>query len=291
MADIRIASRGSRLAVTQARLVGSALIGAHPGLEVEYLEVTTTGDRDRVSPVTSLTEMGAFVRSVQRCVVVGEADMAVHSAKDLPVEGPVELVSIHLAREAPWDVIIGSTLGALGDGTTVGTGSPRRAAQLQALRPDVKVKEIRGNVETRIRKLDRGEFDAIVLAEAGLRRLGLTGRIDHRFTVGEMVPAAAQGALSVEALRQSEAAELLTALDDADTRVAVTAERAVLAKSEAGCRSALGVLAIASHSGISMEGFVADNAGARRGAVVASTADEAASQMCDILGIERSVRR
>lgn len=285
MADIRIATRASRLALIQAGNVATALGEAHPGLDIDLVEVTTSGDRDRTSPMAALTELGAFVRAVQQAVLDGTADVAVHSGKDLPVAGPDGLMSIHPRREAPWDVLSGSTLEDLRPGATIGTGSPRRAAQLLALRPDLEVGEIRGNVETRLDKLDDGQFDAIVLAEAGLRRLGLAARIDYRFTLAEMVPAAAQAALTVEALSESDAAGLLGALDDADTRLAVTAERAVLAKSEAGCRSALGVFATVSPRGISMEGFVADEDGSRRGTACASTADDVATEMCDILKI------
>jgi hydroxymethylbilane synthase len=180
MPDVRIATRSSRLALAQARIVATALTDAHPDIEIELIEVTTTGDRDATTPVAALSEVGAFVRSVQQTVLDGEADMAVHSGKDLPVGGPEGLAAVHPGREEPWDVLCGSSLETLKFGARVGTGSPRRGAQLRRLRPDIAIAEIRGNVETRLRKLDEGDFDAIVLAEAGLRRLGLTDRIDHR---------------------------------------------------------------------------------------------------------------
>ena len=137
MKTIRIATRASQLALVQARWVGGALQASHPGLRVELVEVTTTGDLDRTSPVATLTEVGAFVRSVQQAVLDGRADMAVHSCKDMPVHGPDGLRLVFPRREVPWDVMCGSTVAALPAGARVGTGSPRRSAQLALLRPDL----------------------------------------------------------------------------------------------------------------------------------------------------------
>ena len=262
-----------------------ALVEAHPDIDVELVEVTTTGDRDKTSPVATLTEIGAFVKSVQYAVLDGDADVAVHSGKDLPVEGPEGLVAVHPAREAPWDVLCGSSLDDLAFGARVGTGSPRRSAQLRALRPDVEIAEIRGNVETRLRKLDDGEFNAIVLAEAGLARLGLSDRIDHRFSLEEMIPAAAQGALTVETTDGSDIADLLDAIDDPHAHQSVAAERAVLAISRAGCRSALGVHATLGSSEVRLDGFTSDTLGPRTASATAATGDQAAHRLCDILEI------
>lgn len=277
MSELRIATRGSALALTQAMWVGGQIQDAHPGIEVTYLEVSTTGDDDRATPVTTLTEVGAFVRAVQEAVLDGRADVAVHSCKDLPVEGPPGLTVVFPEREAPWDVLCGHDLASLPDSARVGTGSPRRDAQLRALRPDVEVSGIRGNVETRLEKMHSGEFDAVVLAEAGLRRLGREDEIRHRFTLAQMVPAPAQAALAVETLRDGTLIDLLMAIDHADTRTAVETERTLLAHTGAGCRSALGVHCEADGGSIRITGFVEDERGARR-AEAEGLSPEAASR-------------
>jgi hydroxymethylbilane synthase len=276
---LRIATRRSELAVTQARWVADRIRLANPGIDVELVEVVTMGDRDTTSPVTTLTEVGAFVRAVQQAVLEERADIAVHSCKDLPVAGPTELASVYPAREAPWDVLCGSSLQKLPGGARVGTGSPRRAAQLALIRPDLVIEGIRGNVNTRLGKVTSGEFDAVVLAEAGLRRIGLEHVIDHRFDLAEMVPAPAQAALAVETITDSAAARAVAAIDDPATRAAVVAERTVLAKTGAGCRSALGAYADAVDGAIEMAGFVQDEAGTRRAAV-----QDSAGRFGDLLG-------
>lgn len=275
MTHLRIATRASSLALAQARWVADRLADTHSGLEVELVEITTTGDVDRISPVTTLTEVGAFVRSVQVAVLDGHAEIAVHSCKDLPVVGPEGLVTVYPERESPWDVLCGSELDNLPAGARVGTGSPRRTAQLAALRPDLVIEDIRGNVETRLAKITSGGFDAVVLAEAGLRRIGLADQIRKRFPVTEMVPAPAQGALAVEVHAGSEAAELLKAIDHAPTRAAVEAERSLLARTGAGCRAALGALATVTDAGIVMHGFVEDASGVRRASVQHKNAEQA----------------
>ena len=282
---MRIATRGSDLALAQARWVADRLSDAHDGLECEIVEITTTGDRDRTSPVARLTEVGAFVRAVQHAVLDGRADIAVHSAKDLPVGGPPDLRTVVPSREAPWDVLCGSTLDDLRPGATIGTGSPRRRAQLLALRPDLDVVDIRGNVDTRLGKVDDGTVDAVVLAEAGLRRLGEDGRIDHRFTLEEMVPAPGQAALAVEALDGGDSLELLGAIEDPEAADAVRAERAVLRRTGAGCRSALGALGSAADGSISLVGFVEDEGGRRRAAATGPDPETAAAALADSMGL------
>lgn len=284
MSDLRIATRGSALALAQARWVGERLAAAHRGLEVTYVEVTTSGDRDRVTSVTTLTEVGAFVRAVQEAVLEGRADAAVHSCKDLPVDGPPDLASVFPEREVPWDVLCGHSLESLPHGARVGTGSPRRAAQLLALRPDVEVADIRGNVETRLAKVRSGEFDAVVLAEAGLRRLGLGAEIRHRFALAEMVPAPAQGALAVE-IPSDTRLDLIMAIDHVDTRTAVEAERDLLAQTGAGCRSALGVYAKVNGRSIHLTGFVADEEGERHADAKAPSPEAASRSLRAGLGL------
>ena len=243
MVDVRIATRGSELARIQATWVGERLAEARPGLTFELVEITTVGDRDRTSPVTALTQMGAFVRSVQQAVLDGRADVAVHSAKDLPVDGPDGLMAVHPVRARPFDALCSFSLEDLPSGATVGTGSPRRAAQLEQLRPDVNVVDVRGNVDTRLGAVDAGRIDAVILAEAGLTRLGRLDAIGHRFSTEQMVPAPGQGALTVEAAEATEAAEMLVAIDDPAVARTVGAERHLLARTGAGCRSAFGALA------------------------------------------------
>lgn len=285
MRELRIATRGSALALAQARFVAARLEEAHPGLSTELVTISTLGDRDRTSPVTALTETGAFVRAVQQAVLAGEADVAVHSCKDLPVAGPPGLAVWYPAREAPWDVLVGADLAELAVAAVVGTGSPRRAAQLSLLRPDLEIRGIRGNVDTRLSAVAEGRFRAAVLAEAGLRRLGRTSEIARRFEIEEMVPAPGQGALAVEAPADGPVAELLDVLDDPATRRAVETERALLARTGAGCRSALGAHASPTPDGVTLVAFVQDERGARRATVDGADPEEAVTAMITELGL------
>lgn len=284
MTDLRIATRRSPLAMAQANMVAS-MLGEH-GVSTEIVGIVSSGDKDRTSPVATLSEVGAFVRAIQEAVLDGRADIAVHSGKDLPVEGPPQLVGFFPERAAPWDVMCGSTLGNLPDGAVVGTGSPRRAAQIRLLRPDLNVVGIRGNVGTRLGKIDEGEVAAIVLAEAGLVRLGMPEAITQRLTADVMVPAPAQAALTLEAVEGTGAAEALGLLDHLPTRRAVEAERTLLALTGAGCRSALGAYAEAGSDGpIDIVGFVEDEDGARRGAGRGDSPAEAARNLRKELGL------
>jgi hydroxymethylbilane synthase len=263
--ELRIATRLSALALAQAHRVAHLLAVAHPQLSIELVEVTTEGDRDRDGPIAELTEMGAFVRAVQEAVIEGRADLAVHSLKDLPVVGPEDLVLAALPeRGSPFDVLVGSTLGDLRQGAVVGTGSPRRAAQLNQLRPDLRTVELRGNVDTRLKKVAGREVDAAILAEAGIARLGKLERIAQRFDATAMVPAPGQGALAIEARAGSGAASLAAAIDDDSLRTLLAAERLLLAETGAGCRSALGALATWAEGMMRLDAFVADDLGPRR---------------------------
>lgn len=284
MSDLRIATRSSQLAMTQARWVAERVLELQPDLDIELVEISTTGDIDRKTPVTALTEMGAFVRAVQQAVLDDRADLAVHSCKDLPTDGPADLMQWYPAREEPWDVLCGARLDELTIGARVGTGSPRRAAQLNLLRPDIEVVPIRGNVPTRLGKIG-SEVDAVVLAEAGLIRLGLLDSVAQRFALDEMVPAPAQAALCIEAEGNDAVRAVLDALDDADTRVAVEAERQLLAETGAGCRSALGALVTSNGSSVTMAAFVQDDRGPRRATVRASDSERLAPSMRRELGL------
>jgi hydroxymethylbilane synthase len=272
VSDLRIATRRSPLALAQAHRVADLLAAANPGLSIEMVEVSTAGDHDRVSPIAQLTELGAFVRSVQDAVLERRADLAVHSLKDLPVVGPDALTLAAIPeRASPFDVVVGRRLDALGSGALVGTGSPRRVNQLIELRPDLRTIELRGNVDTRLEKVAAGEVDAIILAEAGLERLGRSGSIAQRLDVRKMVPAPGQGALAIETRAGDPLTEVVGAIDDKLLRMLVLAERLLLAETGAGCRSALGALATWEGRLIRMESYVSDERGPRRALALGDT--------------------
>lgn len=242
---IRLGTRGSRLATAQSRQVAVA-ISERLGEEVELIEVSTEGDVSS-APLTSFGGTGVFVSALRRALADGRVDLAVHSLKDLPTtpEPGIALAAVP-PREDPRDVLVaagGLTLGELLPGSRVGTGSPRRASQLHALGLGLDVVGIRGNVDTRLRKLAEGEYDAILLARAGLARLGLLEEITEVLDPIQMLPAPGQGALAVEC--RADDADLLAALgrlDDPGTRACVNAERALLATLEAGCSAPVGAL-------------------------------------------------
>lgn len=272
MTEIRIATRRSRLALAQATRVSELLRSAHPDSVVRLVEVETEGDRDQTSSIAELSEVGAFVRSVQSAVLDGRADLAVHSLKDLPVGGPEELELAALPeRRSPFDAMVGSSLDRLKPGSVVGTSSPRRAAQLLRLRPDLVARPLRGNVETRLRKVAGGAVQAAVLAEAGLARLGKADQISERLDVSQMVPAPGQGALAAETRKGSDVSRLVAAIDNASLRTLLSAERLLLAETGAGCRSALGALARWEGGRIRLDAFVDDDRGPRRTAVLGDT--------------------
>jgi hydroxymethylbilane synthase len=242
---IRLGTRASVLATTQSTWVAERITAAL-GREVELVEVTTEGDRDR-GPLAQLGGTGVFVSALREALLDARIDVAVHSLKDLPTAPAdgIALAAVPL-REDPRDVVVardGLTLGELPVGSRLGTGSPRRAAQLNALGLGLEIVDIRGNVDTRIRKVREGEYDAVVLARAGLARLGRLDDATEVLDPLQMLPAPGQGALAVEARSDDALAAELAVLDDARTRAAVTAERAVLATLEGGCAAPIGVLA------------------------------------------------
>jgi hydroxymethylbilane synthase len=286
MNEVRIATRRSALALAQAQRIADMIRARHPGTTVSLVEVDTAGDRDPFGPIAQLTEVGAFVRAVQTAVLEDRADLAAHSLKDLPVIGPDDLVlAAFPERASPLDVMVGSSVNDLPGGAVVGTGSPRRSEQLARLRPDLRTAELRGNVETRLRKVLDREVDAAVLAEAGLARLGRTDAIDQRLDPGDMVPAPGQGALAVEARPGSAAAELAATIDDPALRVLLNAERALLTETGAGCRSSLGALATSESRQIRFEVFVADDRGPRHAVVHGASPDEVVSEARNELGL------
>jgi hydroxymethylbilane synthase len=237
---IRIATRRSPLAKWQANHVRDLLMAREPGLEVVLHELMTRGDRILEVPLAEVGGKGLFVKEIEDALLNREAEIAVHSMKDLPaILAPGLVLASVPVREDPRDALCSpkfGTLEKLPQGARVGTSSLRRSAQLKALRPDLRLEVVRGNVETRLRKASE-ELDAVVLAYAGLRRLGLGDRATQVFSPEQMLPAVAQGALALEA-RSDDAATLkrLAALEDADTRVRVEAERGFLARIEGGCQ-------------------------------------------------------
>jgi hydroxymethylbilane synthase len=243
--ELRVGTRGSPLARWQALWIADRLREAHPGLLVTLVEIKTQGDRDRNTPLAQLGGLGLFTKEIQRALCDGTVDLAVHSLKDLPTRGPDGLtLGAVPAREELADALIAPearTLDALPDGATVGTGSLRRRAQLLYLRPGLKVVGLRGNVETRLNQALEGRLDAVVLAEAGLRRLGLERHVTERLGPPRFLPAVGQGALGIECRADDvETLLLLAPLDHAPTRRAVLAERAALADLEGGCMIPLG---------------------------------------------------
>ncbi len=242
---VRIGTRGSPLARWQATWVADRLRESHPGLVVELIEIKTQGDRDRNTPLAQIGGLGLFTKEIQRALMEGRVDLAVHSLKDLPTQGPEALtLGAVPPREDPADVLIAprfKTLDALPDGATVGTGSLRRRAQLLYLRPGLQVVGVRGNVETRLNQAIEGRLDAVVLAGSGLKRLGLSGQITEWLAPPRFLPAVGQGALGIECrLDDTATLDRLAPLDDPATRRAVLAERAALAELEGGCMIPLG---------------------------------------------------
>lgn len=248
---LRLGTRASTLATTQSGMVADALVAVARArgiaLDVELVEITTEGDTSTGSLV-GLSQVGVFVNALRDALLAGECDFIVHSLKDMPVAPHPDLsVAALLAREDVRDALCtdGTSWEDLGEGAIVGTSSPRRAAQIRALRPDLQVADIRGNVDTRLGKIGDG-YDAVVLAAAGLKRLGRLEEATHLFSPQEMLPAPGQGALAVEIAGDSdpEVLALVSALDDADTRAAVTAERAALSVLDGGCAVPVAALAI-----------------------------------------------
>jgi len=266
---LRLGTRGSLLAVTQSRWVASRVevVARTP---VTLVEIRTAGDLAKDRPLHEIGGKGLFTGELDRALLAGEIDLAVHSLKDVPTQLP-EGISVGAVpeREDPRDVLIGPagagvTLGTLRRGGRVGTGSLRRMALVRALRPDVSPEEIRGNLDTRIRKVDQGEVDGIVVAAAGVHRLGARDRISEYFDLGSWLPAPGQGALAV-AVRTDDVPRLswLRALDHPPSRAATAAERALLAVLGAGCRLPVGALGLPFGGGLRLKGLVAHPDGTR----------------------------
>lgn len=246
---ITIATRESPLALWQAEYVRDALQAAHTGLGVELLGMTSRGDKLLDVPLSKVGGKGLFVKELETALLDGSADIAVHSMKDVPMAFPDELgLAVICEREEPADAFVSNhydTIEALPAGSVVGTSSLRRECQLRELRPDVSVRFLRGNVNTRLRKLDEGEYDAIILACAGLLRLEMGDRIRCRIPVAQSLPAGGQGAVGIEIRSSdSETRSLLQVLHDTTTAECVTAERAVNRRLQGGCEVPIAAYAI-----------------------------------------------
>jgi hydroxymethylbilane synthase len=244
---LRIGTRGSLLARWQAEFVRKQLF-AGAGIEAEIIVIKTSGDKLQTSSLSQIGGQGIFVKELEEALLEETIDLAVHSVKDVPTDTPSRLMFPAVCRrEDVRDCLVaanGATLATLRQGARVGTGSLRRQAQLRRLRPDLDVRDLRGNVDTRLRKVESGEYEAVMLAKAGLDRLGLSNRITETMDPEVFLPAVGQGAIAVECrLRDTEASELLAGLDDAETRMAIIAERSLLSALQGGCQVPLGAWA------------------------------------------------
>jgi hydroxymethylbilane synthase len=249
---IRIGSRGSRLALTQAEQAAAAL--RRDGVEIALVPMTTAGDRDRTSPFGQIGERGVFVKEIEEALLSGRIDVAVHSAKDMTSTDTAGLaVGAYLERDDPRDALVGAD--AIRPGMRIGTASVRRRAQLLALEPTLSIEPMRGNVDTRLRKMRERRLDAIVLAACGLDRLGLQDEIGLRLDPAQMLPEAAQGALALQVRAGEE--DLVAHADHGDTRRRVEPERACVAIVGAGCLAPVA----AHHDGTTLHALIADEDG------------------------------
>ena len=281
MTDLRVATRRSPLALWQAEHVAGALRERHPGLEVELVAMRTSGDRMLDAPLAKVGGKGLFIKELEHALLDGRADIAVHSMKDVPVELPPELhLPVVMARADPRDALVSarfSGLDALPAGASVGTSSLRRRCQLAAYRPDLRIENLRGGVDTRLRRLDDGGFDAIVLAVSGLERGGHGARVTEALDVTTMLPAAGQGALGIECRRGDTRVEALIApLACARSTACVLAERAFNRRLEGGCQVPIAAYATLDGEALSLRGLVASLDGSKvLRARVQGTAQEA----------------
>jgi len=264
MRHIRIASRASKLALVQSNYIGELLQNLSRGVEISIVEVSTKGDRDKSDFLYKSESIGFFTSEVENALLDGRADIAVHSLKDLPTTpAPGLIIAAIPKRESPADALVASeSIASIEDlpaGATIGTSSLRRIAQLKHRRKDLQCVPLRGNVETRIGKVLSGQIDAAVVACAGLNRLGLAEKISAILSPQDFIPAPAQGALAVQIRADdSELVELLGPLDDGQTRIAVEAERVVLATLQGGCSIPLGVYAHIMDDTITIDAMISD---------------------------------
>ena len=258
---LRIATRKSPLALWQAEHVRARLQQLHPGLQVELLTMSTQGDRVLDSPLAKIGGKGLFVKELEQGMLAGQADIAVHSMKDVPAELPEGLeIGAILEREDPRDAFVSNRFAALAklpQGARVGTSSLRRQCQLRAVRPDLEILDLRGNVNTRLAKLDAGDYDAIVLASAGLKRLGMAQRITRALEPEDMLPAIAQGVIGIECRSDDAAVKaLIEPLNHAETTLRTRAERAMNAALAGGCQAPVAGFSLITGDSIELRGLV-----------------------------------
>jgi hydroxymethylbilane synthase len=263
-----IATRESQLALWQAEHIRDRLMALYPGMQVELLGMTTQGDQILDSPLSKVGGKGLFVKELEQAMAEGRAHLAVHSLKDVPMDLPEGfMLAAVTEREDPRDALVSNTYASLAEmpaGARVGTSSLRRQAQLRVNYPDLEVDMLRGNVNTRLRKLDEGQYDAIILAAAGLKRLGFGARIKTEIAPEESLPAVGQGALGIETLAsRSDVAALLAPLNDRISAARVQAERAMSRKLQGGCQAPIGGYAIERDGKLFLRGFVSDLEGIR----------------------------
>jgi hydroxymethylbilane synthase len=290
---LRIGSRGSALAVAQAAWVGAALKKTQPGLEIEFIRITTTGDRDTGSALPAIGGKGVFVKEIEEALLKKEIDLAVHSLKDVPQALPPGLrLGPYPEREDVRDVLVsrfGEQLRELPKGSTIGTGSPRRTAQVRRLyaKRTYRIEPIRGNVDTRIRKVENGEFDAVILAAAGLRRLGLADRITEYLSPDDIMPAPGQGCLGLEAREDDkDIFKMLEGIRHADSDVTARAERSFLQGIGGDCHVPVAAWSVVNGSKLSMKAMLLDPAGEK----AISTAEEGDAAEPELVGAKLAGR-
>ena len=267
-----IGSRGSKLALWQSEQAKSQLLLLNPGVEIRLEIIKTSGDV-KTDPLTVIGGKGVFTKELEDALLEGTIDIAVHSLKDLPTVLPTGLaINAICEREDPRDALVlrhgpkvrDASLRNLPQGAVVGTSSQRRLAQLKGLRSDVQIKDVRGNVDTRLRKLDEGQFDALILASAGLRRLGLSDRISAAISIEEMLPAVGQGAVAIETRADDPfTVDAVRKLEHRDTRIACLAERSLLRELGGGCQFPIAAHAIVELRSLRLEGLVASSDGSQ----------------------------
>jgi hydroxymethylbilane synthase len=265
---LKIGTRGSKLAIAQSQWVKKRIETRHTDIQVELVTIKTTGDKILDSPLSQVGGKGLFVKEIEEALLTKQVDLAVHSMKDVPAELPEELILCSFPeREDPSDVLVSTkdkSIDTLSPRSKVGTSSLRRSAQLLHMRPDLELVPLRGNVDTRLRKLEWGEVDAIVLAAAGLKRLGLEELISHIIPFEQIMPAIGQGALGLEVRRYDERTiDLLDFLNHEPTEVAVRAERSFLKELEGGCQVPIAGLARLDGDAVHLKGMVAELDGSR----------------------------
>ena len=264
MRILRIGTRGSMLAKWQAESVRKKLFAAS-GMEAEIVIIKTSGDKMQQAPLTQIGGKGIFIKELEEALLEESIDLAVHSVKDVPTDVPSRLTFPAVCRrDDVRDCLVGSTLANLRHGARVGTSSLRRQAQLKHLRPDLDLRDLRGNVDTRLRKVESGEYEAVMVAKAGLDRLGLSQRISEVLSPEVCMPAVGQGAIAVECrLKDTEAGDLLAPVDDTETRTAIIAERALLSALQGGCQVPMGAWARIERSELLLDACVCSVDGAQ----------------------------